>query len=196
MLKRNSKYNMAGTRRFKIVLGLLLIIMNISFAEVFGQKARSEAPPLRERLFYGGSLGLQFGTYTDIDVSPVIGLWVLPRLNVAAGPKYRYQKYYEEKANMYGGRVYSEFFFIRDINNMIPLGVHLGFFLHAEYEFFKIDINEGVGWESHFINAPLAGVGISQPLGMRSSMNLMLLWALEDYYDFYSDPEIRISIIF
>jgi len=196
MLIRNSKSGTTALRRLQIYTALILFGLIISSSAVFGQRSRKETPPLRERLFYGGSLGLSFGTYTNIDVSPVIGLWILPRLNIAAGPKYKFLKYPDIKANMYGGRAYSEFFFIRDIDNMIPLGVHLGFFLHAEYEFFKIDYNRGVGWESLFINAPLAGVGVSQPLGMRSSMNLMLLWALEDDYDFYSDPEIRISIIF
>ncbi len=68
----------------------VLILLNISFTAVLSQRTKGEVPPLKERLFYGGSLGLQFGTVTDIDISPIIGLWLLPRLNIAAGPKYRY----------------------------------------------------------------------------------------------------------
>jgi len=196
MLIRNSIYNDPAPKRLLLILLFALVLINITFSTISGQKVRSETPPLKERLFYGGSLGLQFGTYTDIDVSPVIGLWVLPRLNVAAGPKYRFQKYYDERANMYGGRAYSQFFFIRDLNNMIPMGVHLGFFLHAEDEFFKFYYTDGTDAEELFSNVPLIGAGISEPLGRRASLNLMFLWALDDTYDFYDDPEIRLSIIF
>jgi len=196
MLVRNSIFGTTAMRRLQISTALILIGLSISSSVLFGQRSRDEKPPVRERLFYGGSLGLQFGTYTDIDISPVVGLWVLPRLNLAAGPKYRYLKYYEDRANILGGRVYTQFFFIRDINNIIPINFHLGLFLHAEDEFFKVNYTDGIDTEELFINAPLVGAGISESLGRRSSLNLMVLWALEDKYDFYSDPEIRISIIF
>lgn len=196
MLKRNSIYNRTAFRRLLLIALFAIVLINITLSTVSGQKSRNETPPLKERLFYGGSLGLQFGTYTDIDVSPVIGLWVLPRLNVAVGPKYRYQKYYDERANMYGGRAYSQFFFIRDLNNLIPMGVHLGLFLHAEDEFFRFYYTDGTDSEELFSNTPLVGAGISEPLGRRASLNLMFLWALDDPNDFYDDPEIRFSIIF
>jgi hypothetical protein len=196
MLKRNSIYNRTAFRRLLLIALFAIVLINITLSTVSGQKSRNETPPLKERLFYGGSLGLQFGTYTDIDVSPVIGLWVLPRLNVAVGPKYRYQKYYDERANMYGGRAYSQFFFIRDLNNLIPMGVHLGLFLHAEDEFFRFYYTDGTDSEELFSNTPLIGAGISEPLGRRASLNLMFLWALDDPNDFYDDPEIRFSIIF
>lgn len=179
-----------------VKLATLLIILNAPVAQVSCQKTRSDAPPLKERLFYGGSLGLQFGTLTDIDLSPIVGIWLLPRLNIATGPKYEYRKYYDERANYYGGRVYTQFVFIRDLDNMIPLGVHLGFFLHAEDEFFKLDYTSGTDWESYFINTPLIGAGLSQPLGRKSAMNLMVLWPLDNFYQLYSEPEIRVSFTF
>jgi hypothetical protein len=196
MLVRNSKFGLTALRRLQIYTALTLIGLSTSYLVVYGQRSTEEKPPVRERLFYGGSLGLQFGTYTDVDISPVVGLWLLPRLNIAAGPKYRYLKYYEERASIFGARAYSQFFFIKDINNIIPINLHLGLFLHAEDEFFKVNYTDAIDTEEFYINAPLVGVGISEPLGRRSSLNLMVLWALEDNYDFYSDPEIRISIIF
>jgi len=196
MLLRNSKFRIRSVSRLRLSAGLILICLSISSSAVFGQRSKEEKPPVRERLFYGGSLGLQFGTYTDIDISPVVGLWLLPRLNIAAGPKYRYLKYYEERASIYGARAYSQFFVIKDINNIIPINIHLGLFLHAEDEFFKVKYTDGIDTKELYINAPLVGAGISEPLGRRSSLNVMVLWALEDDYDFYSDPEIRISIIF
>jgi len=174
----------------------VLILLNIPVTAVLAQKTRSEVPPIKERLFYGGSLGLQLGTLTDIDLSPIVGLWLLPRLNIAAGPKYEYYKFYDERANFYGGRVYTQFVFIKDLNNLIPVGVHLGFFLHAEDEFFRIDYTDGTDWISRFINTPLIGAGLSEPLGRRAAMNFMVLWPLDNFYGLYSEPELRISFTF
>lgn len=196
MLRRNRGCKSAFVSGFKIWAVILLIILCVSSASLSAQKVRSDTPPLRERIFFGGSFGLQLGTLTDIDVSPIVGLWVLPRLNVAIGPKYRYMKYYDERVNIYGGRVYTQFFFIRDFDNLIPLGVHLGFFLHAEDEFYNYDYSDGIIKESYFINTPLAGGGISQPIGPRASINIMFLIALEDTYDIYADPTIRFSFTF
>jgi hypothetical protein len=47
------------------------------------------------------------------------------------------------------------------------------------------------------VNTLLAGGGISQPLGPRSSLNLMLLWPItSDEYGIYGNPEVRVSFIF
>jgi hypothetical protein len=199
MLTGNSIHGKSTDKRLKLVVLYILIILSVTYSTVYAQRTREEAPPLKERLFYGGSLGLMLGTLTDIDLSPVIGLWLLPRLNIAVGPKYRYYKYYDDRANIYGGRVYTQFVFVKDLDNIIPAGIHLGLFLHAEDEFYSLNYTAGnVNGEtgSYFINTPLVGAGISQPIGRRSSLNLMFLFALDDYYDLYADPEIRISFTF
>lgn len=165
------------------------------------KREKEEIPPLKERIFFGGSFGLQFGTFTDIQASPVIGLWVLPRIGVAAGPNFRYYKDPLDRTVIYGGRTYVQFIFLRDIGSVIPLNVHLGLFLHGEYELLSL--------ESSFFKYPpydsdrflsgtiLAGGGINQPVGRRASVNIMFLWALNDEgYGLYSNPEIRIGFVF
>lgn len=196
MLTGNPINRYKGATRIKLLASVLLISLISSYTALSAQKQGSDKPPLKERLFFGGSFGLQLGTYTDIDISPVIGLWVLPRLNIAAGPKYRYIKYGAERANIYGGRAYTQFMFIRDLDNIVPMGVHLGFFLQAEDEFFKFRYTDGTNTEEVFSNAPLLGVGVSQPLGRRAAVNLSIMFAVDDPYDFYGDPEFRITITF
>jgi len=44
---------------------LLISIVSASWVPAAGQTTRPEAPPLKDRLFYGGNVNLQFGTYTD-----------------------------------------------------------------------------------------------------------------------------------
>ena len=194
-------YNETVFRRHtrNAIFTFLLLFATASI--ISGQKIREEPPPFRERLFFGGNFGLQFGTITDIQVSPVIGLWVLPRLAVAVGPDYRFYKDRDDRTNIYGGKGYLQFVVFQDISSVIPVGVHTGVFLHFENELLSL---ESSFWktppmtsERFCINTVLAGGGISQQIGRRSSLNIMVLWALNDSgYDVYSNPEIRISFNF
>jgi len=189
-----------SAKRF-LTSGLIVFLVLASVSVAIGQQVRQEAPPIRERLFFGGNIGLMFGSYTNIDVSPIIGFWVLPRIAVAAGPNFRYFKDPYGSTTIYGGKVYTEIIFLQDLNNLLPLGIHLGLFLHGEYE--------GLSLESAFFKSPpyesgrfmlntfLAGGGIRQMLGPRSSMNITFLWAFDDSgYGIYGNPEIRVSFMF
>ncbi|MDX9725566.1 MAG: hypothetical protein RBT38_04190 [Bacteroidales bacterium] len=187
-----------------IAASLIVLLLFVSQSEVYSQeqnKPPEEKPTLRERLFFGGNFGLQFGTLTDIQFSPVIGMWVLPRLALAAGPNFRYFKDPFDKTIIWGGKVYSEFIVVQDFNNIIPIGLHAGLFLHLEDEvlslessFFKTSPYES---ERFVQNTILAGGGMSQQIGRRSSINLTFLWALTDSdYGIYGNPEIRVSFNF
>lgn len=196
--------NMFLLKRFlKIFLLTVIILFICCVPESFGQRSvRGDAPPLRERIFFGGSFGLQIGTITDIEVSPIVGLWVLPRLAVAAGPNYRFYKDpLSGKTSIYGGRIYTDFVLIRDLNSIIPIGLNFGLFVHLEDEYQSL---ESAFWKDppyssdrFGVNTILAGGGISQPLGMKGSMNFMVLWAInEPLFDLYGEPVIRVSFTF
>jgi hypothetical protein len=191
-------YKKISRYRNYFVLSLLLLFSTVSM--ISGQQEREEPPPFKERLFFGGNFGLQFGTFTDIQVAPVIGLWVLPRLAVGVGPDYRFYKDPYERTNIYGGKGYMQFVVIKNLNSFLPLGVNTGIFFHAEDELLSLESSywKGAGTSGRFyINTLLAGGGISQQIGRRSSMNIMVLWALNDPgYEVYGTPEIRVSLIF
>ncbi|HNW57557.1 MAG TPA: hypothetical protein PKM69_07270 [Bacteroidales bacterium] len=167
---------------------------------LFAQEVVNEKPPLSERLFIGGSFGLQFGTVTNIQVAPVLGVWLLPRMNVAAGPSFQYYKDSYGSTLIYGGRAYSEFVFVQDLNNVIPLGVNLGLFIHTEYEglsleknFFVADGASGRVFQGTFFG----GLGISEPLGRRSSIDIELLWVLSgNKCQTHDSPEFRVMLNF
>lgn len=181
-----------------IIISLLLFVTTSDF---FAQRVKEETPPLKERLFFGGNLGLQFGTITDIQISPIIGVWLLPRLAVAIGPDYRYFKYRSEHTSIYGGKGYLEFVVVKDISTFLPIGTSTGIFLHLEDEVLNLESSywkDPPVFSNRFnINTVLAGGGISQQIGRRSSVDLMLLWVLNDPgFSVYSNPEFRISFIF
>jgi len=200
---KNNPGNISGTGSLHFLFRkkILIIVLLSVFYSASSQNMRQETPPLRERMFFGGSFGLQFGTLTNIQVSPIVGLWVLPRLAVAAGPDFTYYKFYDDKTTMYGGKFYTQLVVIQDLNNIIPVGLHAGIFLHLEDDLLNL---ESAYWkvapysaDRFTVNTILAGGGISQQLGQRSSMNIMVLWALQDPgFAIYSNPEIRLSFSF
>jgi hypothetical protein len=182
-----------------LLLTILIIFASSSFLS--GQNRKEESPALKDRLFYGGNFSLQFGAITNIEVAPLIGLWVLPRIAVAAGPSYRYYKDWNGKTNIIGGRSYMQLVIFRDIDKLIPFGASTNIFLHCEDEMLSLQSefwqNVTLSPKRFIINTVLAGGGISRQLGARSAVNFMLLWALNDSgYDLYNSPEIRIGFVF
>jgi len=182
----------------RIITVAFLALIGIS---AFGQDAPNERPPFSERLFFGGSFGLQFGTITNIEASPIIGLWVLPRVAVAAGPSYQYYKDPVDATSIYGGKAYLQITLIQDLNNIIPIGVNTGIFVQSEYQGLSLERSFWSvvpdGDKRIYMGTFLAGAGISQPIGRRSSMNFTVLWALTDSeYQVYDSPEIRVSFNF
>ncbi len=181
---------------------LVFLILTASLSVGSAQSTREEAPPLKERLFFGGNVGLQFGTITDIQIAPVAGLWVLPRLAIAIGPDYHFFKYQRVQTNIYGGKGYMEFVVFQNINKFIPMGSNTGIFIHVEDELLSL---ESAFWKEQntytsdrfYINTLLAGPGLSQQIGRRASLNIMCLWALNDSgYGIYGNPDIRVSFTF
>jgi hypothetical protein len=182
---------------------LSLIILTFCFSVISSQELSQEPPPLRQRMFFGGNFALQFGTVTNIEISPLVGFWVLPNVAVAAGPNFSFYKdsYYNIKYQNYGVRGYVQYLIFRDLDKFIPLGIHTGIFLHLEDEMLSLDPDywpsTPVSSNRTNINTLLGGVGLSQQIGPRSSINFMVLWTLTDSgYEVYSNPVIRIGFVF
>jgi hypothetical protein len=195
-LTNGFKLYLQSIRLYAIVL--LLLLFN-SYA--FSQETNRDKPVLKDRLFYGGNFSLQLGTITNIEATPVIGIWLLPRIAVAVGPSYQFYKDPIGKTNIYGGRMYLQYVVIQDINNMIPIGGNMAVFLHGEYEGLSLETdfwsNTNVTSDRFIVNSLLTGFGISQPIGRRSSVNMMILWTLTaNDYGVYDNPEIRVGFSF
>jgi hypothetical protein len=178
---------------------LLYFPMALSFGQV---REVQEVPPLRERMFFGGSFWLSFGSVTNIQIAPIVGAWVLPRVAVAAGPDYRFYKDEYNQTSVYGAKCYVQYLILKDLNNVLPVGMHTGIFLQLEDEYLNLEsadwplYNQGQS-ERFSVNTVLAGGGIRQMMGARSSVNFVVLWALNDAgYGIYSNPEIMISFNF
>ena len=158
---------------------------------------------LRDRLFFGGNFGLMAGTYTDIEISPHVGYFITSRWAAGVGITYEYynNKYHWEfydplsgffyeryETHIWGGRLFSTYVLVNNVNEWIPLGLNFRIFAHVE--------DEIMSYEKSFFeykkpgrklqNSVLVGGGLRFPSGRRSSMNLTILWNLNsNMYDIY-----------
>jgi hypothetical protein len=167
-----------------------------------------EKPPLRDRIFFGGNFGLQFGTVTNIEVSPLAGIYLTPRLAVGPGIKYEYFKsnypgFVPYETHIYGGTVFARYMVIRDLSEAVGLGLNIGLFGHAEYEMLSLEsryfqIGAPPDAEGRFyLHSILLGGGIYQPIGRRGGLLLMVLWNLNETASSpYSNPIFRIGFNF
>ena len=176
----------------------------------FETSAQSEFS-LRDRIFFGGNIALQIGTYTDIELSPTVGYYITPRWSAGIGGTYRYiniKYWYRDfngnwhrlKTDIWGGRLFTNYVIINNVSEWVPLGMNFRIFAHSEYEFLRFEGRFFENPPSDYVwqQSVLAGGGLRFPTGKRSSMNLTLLWYLysEPRNSHSSGPIIRIGFNF
>ena len=169
------------------------LVFIIYFTEV---NAQEETPilkpkvPFKDRFFTGGTIGLQFGTVTYLDVSPKLGYRVTKDFSAGIGATYIYindkrYKGHENKSNIYGGRVFGEY---RIWENLLA---------YSEYEILNLEVQDDFFPylpTRKNISSLLAGGGYSQAIGGNSSAVILVLWNLLDSkYSIYQNPIIRIG---
>lgn len=185
---------------------VLMLVSQVFISAIYGQdlvrveESPVNAPTPSERIYAGGNFGLQFGTFAYVEVAPVMGYWLLPRLAIAAGPTFKYYKDLYGSTDVWGGKGYVRFVFVNDLSNFIPVGWATSLYLHAEYEAlnFKTDyLGISNGDPRITISSGLVGAGISQPISSRGSVNFTLLWPVYDSgYKIYNNLEYRVEFNF
>lgn len=173
---------------------LNFIITNPANSQDFATTPQSHINAPRDnfwdRVYTGGGIGLQFGSQTFINVSPLIGYRLTEKFSVGLSATYLYYRYkdynpaYSFSSNTYGGSVFSRYLIFENL------------FAHVEYEVLRLEARDNVSrlLGTKDITSVLVGGGYRQMLGDRSSINLMLLYNLnETTYSPYQNPIIRIS---
>ena len=149
-----------------------------------------------DKVFVGGNLGLQFGTSTIIDISPMAGYKFND--NFAAGLGITYL-YYNDKTytpnyttTIYGGRIFGRYY-LPSYDNL---------FLHSEIELLDYDLLLVDPYNNYYkqritANNILIGGGYSLPIGDNSSIDLLVLYNLnENANSLYTNPIIRMGVSF
>ena len=128
--------------------------------------------PFKDRTYFGGNLGLSFGTVTSVQVEPWMGVFLdKPRkFSVGAGITYWYfrdSRFVPEfESNSYGYRVFSRYRVLQPV------------YLHAEYSsqsFEIVDRFDG-SIDRRWVPFLLVGGGYVSSLGGRSSVFIQVLW--------------------
>ena len=166
-------------QRIFYILLICLLFPVFSFAQEEDNTARKR---FSERIFFGGNIGLQFGTVTFIDISPLVGYQLTEKFSAGIGATYQFYRYRDRfndfSTNIYGGRVFSKYNILENI------------FAHAEYEVLNL---EAFDLEKRLnVTSILLGGGYRQRLGGRTYLNLLVLWNInESAYSPYRNPIIR-----
>lgn len=142
-------------------------------------------PDWKKKIYVGGYFGLGFGTYTYVDVSPIVGYNFTKDFNMGIGVIYNYYSQpvptgpfssTKISSSNWGGRLNATY----TLFNLVSVG--------AEYQFLSVEqvsynpFTYEVAKEKVPVNILLLGGGLRQSLGRNASIFIMV------YYDVLQDP--------
>jgi len=186
---------------------LLIFLFSIQNKLMAQESSGTNKGRFTDKLFYGGGLGLQFGSLTLIDVAPIIGYRVTEKFETGLGFTYKYYRFkdyyfdnntgisYDLKSNIVGGSVFARYHILENI------------FAHVEFESLRYQYqdyyyyNGGGSLLSEnriaSINSIFVGGGFRQRISQGSYFFIMALWNLtEDALSPYSNPVLRMGMVF
>jgi hypothetical protein len=149
-----------------------------------------------QRISLGGYLGVQFGTITNVEITPIVTYEVATPFYVGVGFTYMYyrdKRYYPEYSSSgIGGRLFARYHIWQDL------------FVQAEYDPLNLSYydyyydNAGNlirGPKSNtWVHDLLVGAGYRQWIGGRAFATLVIFWNVnESLYSPYRNPIIRIG---
>ncbi len=172
------------------------------------------------RVSLGGNVGFQFGSITGVVLSPEVKIRVVDQFYLGAGFSYEYlqiknyyidwntKQYIDFKSNVYGGRIFARYYLSSIFDNALG-----NIFAHVEYEYLSYQrpyVSSGQPPDGSIVdpqgnwyrpgkqiiefNSIFVGGGYSQPLGGRVSLDLMILFNLNDsYMSPYTNPVFRLG---
>lgn len=177
------------TAKIKLFFLCLALTINV-FAQDSLKHQKSKPKPnerFTDKLFFGGNIGLQFGTVTFFDFSPLAGYRINDKISAGVGITYQYyhykDRYYDFQTNVYGGRIFGRYFFTDYL------------FAHAEYEYLNL---EAFDFRRHRVDVGslMAGGGYYQRFSQRAGIMAMLLYNFtESVYTPYTNPIFRVGFV-
>jgi len=209
----------------KITLAFVLLTFSVSasFAQDTIQSLSSKPrkpDSFWRRVAVGGDVGFQFGNVTGINIAPEVRIRTIDQLHVGFRfiyQYYRYKHYFVDtksneyrdfKSSVYGGGIYLRYYLSSLFDNFLG-----NLFAHTEYEYLTYtrpftecdpsegSISDGYYWyrpgkQTIEVNSLFVGGGYRQPIGNRVSMELLLLYNINESYNSpYSNPVFRLGVM-
>lgn len=166
-----------------IIFSLLLLSFSTHAQE-------EQGPSFKDKLFFGGGFGAGFGNYTYVNVSPIIGYRVTPKLSLAMRLMYQYTTYdywdfQDQETKNYSGNDFG-------IGGFARFMLYGPVYLQAEYEHLSYDglSYSGVSSRDTF-DSFMAGGGIAQPVGGKAFLFLTAMYNFS-YDNFNSTNAYRV----
>ena len=190
--------------KYKLVFLLVCLITFSSTVYDLNAQDEEELRPI-DRIFFGGNFGMQFGTITNIEVSPLVGYHITPRLSAGLATRFEYFRdkgvIYPYETTIYGGSVFTRFVVIQNLGEGLGIGFNTGVFAQAEYEMLSLEREyfepPYTGTGRFLVHSVLVGGGIIQPIGRRSAFLVSVLYNLnESARSPYNNPIVRIGFNF
>lgn len=130
-----------------------------------------------DRLYFGGGIGLAFGTVDYVEISPLAGYRLSPAATLGASLIFRYRndgRYPEDvSTNDYGGSVFGQYLVFDPV------------FVHAELEYLSYEsILLDLSTDRDTFTSVYVGGGMSWPAGRSTSLFVLGLYNLS-----YSDGD-------
>lgn len=159
-----------------LAIVVALFVLSGSTRSTAADPASLPAAPIPEhdwtdKLYFGGGVGLSFGDVDYVEISPLVGYQLNPRVSFGLGAFYRWASddRYSPSVDTsdYGGSVFSR------INVVRPI------YAHIEYEFvnYEYPTVPGSTIRASDSNA-LVGAGLFQPMGGRGGFYATALYNL------------------
>jgi len=178
------------------LLVVLISSLSLSVNAQWGKEQMAEKPSIKDRMFFGGGLGLSFSSsYDFFSISPIIGYKLSQRVATGLSLIYRHTTYKyvtpSISTNDYG------------VSPFIRYQFYGPLFLHAEYEYLN---NEYVSYSGEPIRKSftsfMAGGGFFQPVGRHAGFFASALYNFSfrnptspnDYYPYSSPLVLRVGI--
>ena len=138
-----------------------------------------------DRIYYGGTVSLGFGSTTSIGVFPMLGYKLTPKLSGGVEVGYEYVSYDGgESTHNYGASVFGNY------------RIGRGLYAHAEYQAVNYEVFTGLNSsEREWVPFVLVGGGFYKPISPRTSLYVEVLFdVLQDERSPYDDWEPVVSV--
>lgn len=171
----------------------LLLGLGVQFASYAQREIDPEAKfSFKDRSYYGGNLGLQFGNVTLIDLSPLVGVMLSSKFSTGLGATYQYyndNRFQGTAGSSFGGRAFARY-------NLLP-----NIFAYSELESINWNAyNYGLdNFQRTWTDAFFIGGGYFAPFGPRGGANFTFLYNLNhsNRESYYSEPYLmRVGFVF
>jgi hypothetical protein len=158
-----------------IYVALTILFLGAGLAD--GPRAQGAAPPpapstsWRDKMFFGGGVGLGFGDVDFVSVEPLIGFRLHPKVSVGASFLYRFtsdNRFPDEvNTNDYGARAFVQYY-------PVP-----NFFGQLEYEYLNYEyVLPTLDTDRNTAGSLFVGGGISRPIARNAAFFASALYNL------------------